>query len=122
MGVAPEFEWAAESCTPYAEEFMTKKAQPGTVIHGTLREEDLVPAFLDCLEELDKKAADELRANMPKYGTDEMAEFLNEELFNTLNLHAPDGHYFGAHPGDGSDFGFWEDEQGSDWSDLQGFG
>lgn len=87
-----------------------KKAQPGTVIHGTLRPEDLVPAFLDCLEALDPKAANELRHNIPEYGTDEMMEFLNEDLWDALNLHAPPHHYFGGHPGDPADIGFWYDE------------
>lgn len=41
------------------------------------------------------------------WDTMEAIDFLNE-LYDLLNEHAPDGCYFGAHEGDGSDFGFWE--------------
>lgn len=38
-------------------------------------------------------------------------EFIFENLFNYMNDIAPTGTYFGAHPGDGSDFGFWHDNE-----------
>ena len=40
---------------------------------------------------------------------------LVESLFNILDSIAPDGTYFGAHPGDGSDFGFWPYEDSDLW-------
>lgn len=36
------------------------------------------------------------------------AQELIQDLFDTLNQISPEGYYFGAHPGDGSDFGYWE--------------
>ena len=43
----------------------------------------------------------------------EDADELVHELFDALNDIAPKGCYFGAHPGDGSDYGFWKD--GGEW-------
>lgn len=40
----------------------------------------------------------------------EFSEMINEAFFNALDKVAPEGCYFGAHPGDGSDFGFWSNE------------
>ena len=35
------------------------------------------------------------------------ADWLMDDLFDALEECAPKGHYFGSHPGDGSDLGFW---------------
>ena len=90
----------------------------GSVISATLREQDLIPAFEGVLdiagEEYDRPpAVDNLLSEQP-LTDDEMEEvgfYLNETLFDLLNEIAPEGTFFGSHPGDGADFGFWESEE-----------
>jgi len=48
----------------------------------------------------------------PWWDSEEAAYFLNEELFDALDSISPEGHHFGSHPGDGSDFGWWPEELG----------
>lgn len=83
----------------------------GSISWGTLRAEDLIPAFADELERLDEegKYSDLIKeANeITDFDSEESSYILNEELFNALNDFAPDGCYFGASEGDGTDFGFW---------------
>jgi len=40
-----------------------------------------------------------------------MSWILNEDIWDAMNDITPDGCYFGAHPGDGSDYGFWQVEE-----------
>lgn len=70
-----------------------------TISHGTMRPEDLIPKFLEVLEELN-----------PEAGQEAQSQFLSE-LFDLLDQEAPEGFYFGSHPGDGSDYGFWQMEE-----------
>lgn len=86
----------------------------GTVSHGTMREEDLIPCFLDTLRDLDRAEYRHLRSeyeeimNLPEADSMEaQSEFLNETLFDALQNCAAPYFYFGAHSGDGSDYGFW---------------
>lgn len=88
----------------------------GTVIHGTLRAEDLINAFARLLQEL----APEQYANLlveadevTDYESDEACEIL-VALETALSEIAPEGMYFGTHPGDASDFGFWHWETAED--------
>jgi hypothetical protein len=83
----------------------------GSISSGTMRPEDLIPTFADTLKELDTDGAysDLIKevGTLTKYDTDE-ADFILSDLFDALDALAPAGCYFGAHPGDGADYGFWE--------------
>lgn len=93
---------------------MVKQVSIGSVSIGSVRAEDLIPAFVDELREL--ADTDEARALVA--GVDERMEaedyydsddsqFDLEELEAMLGSYAPSYCYFGAHEGDGADFGFW---------------
>jgi hypothetical protein len=102
---------------------MDKFLPIGSISHGTMRNEDLVPAFLDTLETVDKKHARSIKreyskalrklagVNVRDYSEEQYSEDLtylvNEDLFNALSNHTPDYFYFGSHEGDGSDYGVW---------------
>ena len=84
---------------------MPDYASLGTVSEGTMREEDLIPAFLDTLtglarDDAERRLVSEIRQRMD-------AKVDLEALTDALQEHAPPFCYFGAHPGDGADFGFW---------------
>lgn len=89
----------------------------GTISHGTMREEDLIPCFAGLLEELAKEAnrLEDFAALLQEAGayaegvkdeTIDPSNILND-LFDALDKFAPKGCYFGAHEGDCSDYGFW---------------
>lgn len=99
----------------------------GSVIRGTHRVDDLISAFTGVLEVYDPEEATRLRriyadvyaaiedararagGFYPSSGAEILAvDCLLEALFPALESLAPPGHYFGVHPGDGSDFGFWK--------------
>ena len=103
----------------------------GSVSHGTMRNDDLIPAFVDLLDSMKEdmslsvQAGDELRVTAEvsrlddllaaierrqardDYYESEDAGYDLESLFDELNSLAPPYFYFGAHEGDGSDYGFW---------------
>lgn len=96
----------------------------GTVIHGTLRSEDLIPKFADTLDHLIKlndeanawtidaegieslKQSVEIARNFKDFESDDAFDLV-DMLEDNLQNFAPEGAYFGTTEGDGSDFGFW---------------
>ena len=91
-------------------------ATPGeSVSRGTMRHQDLIPAFLEVLRETPEYVqlmrlvpCHALEDEEAEWWDSEAAIYLLEELFDVLDSYSPEGNYFGAHPGDGSDYGFWQ--------------
>lgn len=84
-----------------------------TVSWGTHRPDDLIPKFMAVLKEYGKEAYDKYVSENPevedwKMLDDETKGWVVDELFDLLDGIAPEDCYFGAHPGDGADFGFWQ--------------
>lgn len=90
----------------------------GTISHGTLRVQDLLRAFADELDRLEVMSGDIAKAReyarmldmhhndvAPQVYLD--ADDCLQTLSSKLEELAPEDCYFGTHPGDGSDFGFW---------------
>lgn len=98
-----------------------------SVSWGTMRDIDLYESFISFLAEHDRA---EYKAIKKEYGDViealeeegngvgaqhvEGSEYLIEALFDALDAIAPYGCYFGAHPGDGADYGFWSLEEDDD--------
>lgn len=80
-----------------------------TISHGTMRPEDLIPKFLEVLEELNPKVSESAKRWNELAIQEVQSQFLLE-LFDLLDQEAPEGFYFGSHPGDGCDYGFWQSE------------
>jgi len=96
----------------------------GTVIHGTLRTQDLLRALAGELDRLNRYSglAWEARSWAEVIDNEddpasyeaglrfEEASAVLDRLFDVLNELAPTGMYFGNTEGDGSDFGWWSIE------------
>ena len=102
----------------------------GTVIHGTLRNEDLLEAFADELERISDDDSHKLlilEARAITSGEDvavrdddeETASDIVSDLIDALNDCPPPHVYFGALEGDGSDFGWWP-IGGDEWDNCSG--
>lgn len=98
-------------------------AEIGSISHGTLRDEDILEAMADTLEELsaddrstdEENAIDEARELLEvedewdESQLESVGWLVNETLPDLLQEYAPPYCYFGAHVGDGSDIGYWPD-------------
>ena len=87
--------------------------QLGSISTGTLRTEDLLEAFASTLQQFNRTHPLlgeylDIHAN-DAWDSDKAADLLNEGFFNALQEYCPPFVYFGTHPGDGADFGFWPD-------------
>lgn len=91
-------------------------AVPGeSISHGTMRTQDLIPAFLDVIRDtpeyvqvMNATPAHAMEDKEADWWNSDDAAGLLESLFDTLDSYSPEGYYFGAHLGDGSDYGFWK--------------
>jgi hypothetical protein len=83
-----------------------------------MRPEDLIPSFIWELKHqkpchrAHSKLIREIEASMrrmksPAYFDSEQTQWDLEALFDALGEYAPSYFYFGAHPGDGADYGYW---------------
>ena len=99
----------------------------GTISHGTMRTEDILPALLAALDGVelsaeDRQTCDEIQEHVDAWDegatieADDLhlaahTEYLEVEMYDTLipiaEDYVPDYCYIGSHPGDGSDLGVW---------------
>lgn len=93
-------------------------SEMGAISQATLREIDLynnLTGFLctfPLLKQWFSLSGKEIEDKVFSYGElDEIAYDVYEELFPALDSLAPEDYYFGAHPGDGACFGYWECEK-----------
>jgi hypothetical protein len=93
----------------------------GSISNGTLRPEDLLPAMIGAADSLvlskdERKTVNRIKSRVERagvddaYWTDEQADYDRDSLDSVLNNHALPSCFFGSHPGDGADIGFWLSE------------
>jgi len=86
-----------------------------SVTHATLNTRDLVPVFAELVREINPQAGVRVPDPLPSlenpwWDSDDCCDLL-ADLIDELDRHSPEGCYFGAHKGDGSDFGWWSIEE-----------
>lgn len=89
-----------------------------SVSSGSLKTCDIIPKFLCVIRDTPEYV--QLLNVIPCYTQGdnnaewwrfEDAEAIQSQLIDVLDSYAPSGYYFGIHPGDGADFGFWKTEE-----------
>lgn len=97
------------------QEWIKSPSYGWSVSHGTMRTEDLIPTFHNVLHDIDPERAERLQADIAytvlNHSENVDADDILHELFDILDEYSPDGYYFGAHVGDGSDYGYWPIEE-----------
>ena len=102
-------------------------ASPGTIISGTLKPFDIIKACMKFLGNEQRLTFDESQALFLAWGRcgldrEKLNEFLLDTMWPVMERFAPEGHYFGAREGDGSDFGFWPIPNGVSDEDAPTYG
>ena len=96
------------------------QAEIGSISSGTMRSEDLIPTFVAELERLDdagefnRVIGEANNIAEEDYNSEDVdvlddIDIVLQDLFDALGALAPPYTGFGAHPGDGADYGFWPD-------------
>src|ERR1035441_3286782 len=94
----------------------------GTVSEATMLHSNLIPSFVYELEHMRNRTREHYhlcrsinaRMKADDYYKSEDADYDLESLFDALDCYAPEGFYFGASIGDGSDYGYWLSEDFQD--------
>lgn len=101
----------------------TREVAIGSISHGTMRTQDVIPAMCHTLEYYGAKLPEDLNWHAKNwkiaqkfddlpYWESENAGYDWESLSDALNEIAPPFCYFGCTEGDGSDYGFWPENGG----------
>lgn len=91
----------------------------GSISSGTMLPEDLIPTFtFELLRMRGISRAHRARARAIESACEEENYYEGddvnidlESLFDMLECYAPEFFYFGSHPGDGADYGYWLSEE-----------
>ena len=103
------------------------KVPEGSISHGTLRTQDLLRSFMKTLMDVNIQRYEEIWLDefvVSLYNDSVIYELPDDDEWwdsphayyllamaqTALDEIAPEGMYFGAHEGDGCDFGFWSYE------------